>query len=197
LNAQVLGISVDHIPCLKAWAESLGGVSYPLLSDFWPHGRVSELYGVFRSEGHSERAIFVIDRDGMICSMELYDLDDQPENQDLWRILERLEPDIRLSTPEVRPVQAEPLPQTAPLPQEGIVMYCTPWCPDCRRARSWMQERGLKWTEVNINQNPAAEAQVKTWGNGYRITPTFDVYGTIVLDFKIDQLEAALKGRIT
>ncbi|HBX68522.1 MAG TPA: hypothetical protein DEH25_03835, partial [Chloroflexi bacterium] len=40
LNAQVLGISVDHVPCLQAWAESLGGISYPLMSDFWPHGAV-------------------------------------------------------------------------------------------------------------------------------------------------------------
>ena len=49
LNAQVLGISVDHVPCLTAWAESLGGIHYPLLSDFWPHGSVAERYGVLRS----------------------------------------------------------------------------------------------------------------------------------------------------
>ena len=66
-NTQVLGISVDHVPCLKAWAESLGGISYPLLSDFWPHGAVARQYGVFREEaGHSERALFVVDKQGII-----------------------------------------------------------------------------------------------------------------------------------
>jgi peroxiredoxin len=65
LDAQVLGVSIDHIPCLKAWAESMGGINYPLMSDFWPHGRVANLYGVFREkEGDSERAIFVIDKRG-------------------------------------------------------------------------------------------------------------------------------------
>ncbi len=48
MQTQVLGLSVDSAPCLKAWAESLGGISYPLLSDFYPHGRFAELYGVLR-----------------------------------------------------------------------------------------------------------------------------------------------------
>ena len=50
LDAQVLGISVDHVPCMKAWAESLGGINYPLLSDFWPHGEVCDRYGVMLYE---------------------------------------------------------------------------------------------------------------------------------------------------
>ncbi len=66
LNAQVLGISVDHVPCLKAWAESLGGISFPLLSDFSPQASVAKKYGVRRKEGFSERAIFVLDKFGII-----------------------------------------------------------------------------------------------------------------------------------
>jgi peroxiredoxin len=40
VNAQVLGISVDHVWSHKAFAEQLGGLSYPLLADFYPHGEV-------------------------------------------------------------------------------------------------------------------------------------------------------------
>lgn len=189
LNAQVLGISIDHIPCLKAWADSLGGISYPLLSDFWPHGRISELFGVLRPEGYSERAIFVIDRQGLLCSMEVYPDDQQPNNQDLWNILERLEP----ASPSVIEMDASKPPQT--LLHGGIIMYCTPWCSDCRRARVWFQEQGLEITEVNIIGNPVAEEQVKAWGNGYKITPTFDIDGIIVVDFKVDQIMEALRER--
>jgi peroxiredoxin len=37
-DAQVMGLSIDTIPTIKAWAKSLGSITYPLLSDFWPHG---------------------------------------------------------------------------------------------------------------------------------------------------------------
>jgi len=57
---------VDHVPCLQAWAKSLGGIDYPLLSDFWPHGAVSTAYGVLRPDGFTERAIFIIDGEGII-----------------------------------------------------------------------------------------------------------------------------------
>ncbi len=189
LNAQVLGISVDHVPCLKAWADSLGGVSYPLLSDFWPHGRIAEFFGILRPEGYSERAVIVIDRQGVLCSMEVYPIEQQPDNLEVWTILERLEPDRMngLDAVESDPVQI--------YPQGRIIMYCTPWCSDCRKARVWFNEQGLEIIEVNIIGNPAAEAQVKAWGNGYRITPTFDIDGIIVVDFKVDQIIDALRKR--
>ena len=47
-DAQVLGISVDSVPCNTAWAKSLGGLSYDLLSDFNPKGAVAKLYGAYR-----------------------------------------------------------------------------------------------------------------------------------------------------
>ena len=62
-GAEVVGISIDSSYANKAWADSLGGLSYPLLSDFYPHGAVAAAYGILRAEGMSERAVFVIDRD--------------------------------------------------------------------------------------------------------------------------------------
>ncbi len=90
LNAQVLGVSVDHIPCLKAWSESLGGINFPLLSDFSPFGAVADLYGVRRNEGFSERAIFVIDKEGFIRYIDIHDIGDRPSNEVLFKELERI-----------------------------------------------------------------------------------------------------------
>ena len=90
-NTQVLGISVDSSDCQRAWAKSLGRIdNYPLLSDFWPHGEVARKYGVFREEGYSERALFVIDKEGVIRYVDVHDFNDQPENEVLFRELEKL-----------------------------------------------------------------------------------------------------------
>jgi glutaredoxin len=186
LNAQVLGISVDHVPCLKAWAESLGGINYPLLSDFWPHGAVAKKYGVLRKEGYTERAIFVIDRQGVIRYIDIHDIDDQPSNEELLEELRRIDPQAAAAAPaEEKPVA---------LPHGGIVMYCTAWCPDCKRARAWLAERKLEYTEVDINAVPGAAAQVRQWGGGNLITPVFDIDGTIIVDFDVEKLEEILKG---
>jgi peroxiredoxin len=83
-SAQVLGVSIDHIPCLKAWAKSLGGISFPLLSDFNPFGAMAAAYGVKRDEGFSERAIFIIDRDGIIRYIDIHDISDKPKNDLLF-----------------------------------------------------------------------------------------------------------------
>jgi glutaredoxin len=188
LNAQVLGISVDHVPCLKAWAESLGGIHFPLLSDFWPHGRVAEQYGVLRAEGHSERAIFVIDGRGIIRYIDVHAIDDQPDNEVLFAELARLAP--ASAAPAAAPA---PGPAAAELPHGGIVMYCTPWCPDCRNARQWLKACDLPFTEVDVTRNPDAGAQVRRWNNGSLVTPTFDIDGVIVPDFDVTRLREILK----
>ena len=67
-DAVVLGVSIDPQPSKAAWAQTLGSISFDLLSDFHPHGEVAQKYGVFRQkEGFSERAVFVIDKDGLIA----------------------------------------------------------------------------------------------------------------------------------
>jgi glutaredoxin len=184
LNAQVLGISIDHVPCLVAWAESLGGINYPLMSDFWPHGAVAEKYGVLRSEGYSERALFIIDKEGIIQYVDIHDIDDQPDNEVALAELRRIDPEAAASAP------AEP--EEVALPHGGIVMYCTRWCTDCRRARAWLRARDLDYTEVDLNAVPGAAAQVREWAGGKLVTPTFDIDGTIILDFDVEKLEGVL-----
>lgn len=184
MNAQVLGISIDHVPCLQAWAESLGGINYPLLSDFWPHGDIASRYGVLREEGYSERALFILDRDGIIRYIDVHDIDEQPSNDVLFEEIRRMDPVAAAAEPE------EPEPEA--LPSGGIVMYCSKWCPDCKKARAWLQERNLAFTEVDVWTTQGAAAQVRAWADGKLITPTFEIDGNIVLDFNVEELEKIL-----
>jgi peroxiredoxin len=89
LNAHVLAISVDAGPSKKAWADSLGGISYDLLSDFHPHGKVATDYGVMRTDGISERAIFVVGKDGKISWAKQYQIPEQPDLGELFKALEK------------------------------------------------------------------------------------------------------------
>lgn len=65
-DTQVLGISCDSVYSHTAWSEYLGTLSFPLLSDFWPHGDANSKFGVFEPDGAGVRATFAIDRDGII-----------------------------------------------------------------------------------------------------------------------------------
>jgi mycoredoxin len=58
---------------------------------------------------------------------------------------------------------------------EAITMYTTAWCPDCRRAKSFMKERGVEFREVNIEEDPTAEEIVMQANNGKRKVPTLKV----------------------
>ncbi len=90
LNTQVLGISVDSAPVHKAWAEQLGGIDYPLLADFYPHGEVAKKYGILRDEGYSERATFVIDKQGIVRQIEVHEIGKVPDRARLLEFLKRL-----------------------------------------------------------------------------------------------------------
>jgi len=88
MDAAVLGISVDAQPSKAAWARALGTISFDLLSDFHPHGGVAEKYGVYRAnDGISERAIFVVDKQGTIAWAKVYDIPQQPDNRDVLEAL--------------------------------------------------------------------------------------------------------------
>ncbi len=90
-NAVLLGISVDNIPTLFAWTGEMGDLWFPVLSDFWPHGAVSKKYGILRSDGVSERAIFVIDKKGVIRYIDVHDINKRPALEVLIKELEKLQ----------------------------------------------------------------------------------------------------------
>ena len=89
-EAILLGITVDNIPTLFAWTNQMGKLWFPVLSDFWPHGTVAKKYGVLRSNGVSERALFVIDKKGIIRYIDVHDINKRPPLEDLVTALEKL-----------------------------------------------------------------------------------------------------------
>jgi mycoredoxin len=58
---------------------------------------------------------------------------------------------------------------------EPITIYSTGWCPDCRRAKSFLEERGVEFREVNIEQDADGEAIVIKANHGKRKVPTIKV----------------------
>ena len=67
----------------------MGGISFPMLSDFFPHGEVCEMYDSLRPNGVPKRAVFIIDKQGVVRFTKFYE-GGIPENQDLLAELDRL-----------------------------------------------------------------------------------------------------------
>jgi peroxiredoxin len=93
-DAVLLGITVDNIPTLYAWTKAISnkqeGFWFPVLSDFYPHGLVAKKYGVLRAEGFTERALFVIDKAGVIRFMDIHDINERPPLTALQKALQSL-----------------------------------------------------------------------------------------------------------
>ena len=90
-DAVLLGITVDNIPTLFAWTQEMGGLWFPVLSDFYPHGAVSQKYGILRPSGVSERAVFIVDKEGIIRYIDVHDINKRPPFEVLVKELEKLE----------------------------------------------------------------------------------------------------------
>ena len=79
------------MPSLKAWAEQLGGLPFPPLSDYWPHGAIGKAYGVFNDErGMDKRSAFLVDEKGVIRFAKVYEPGTIPESKDLLEHLRKL-----------------------------------------------------------------------------------------------------------
>jgi peroxiredoxin (alkyl hydroperoxide reductase subunit C) len=69
----------------------MGGIEFPLLSDFWPHGAVAKAYGVLREDaGMSERAVFVIDKNGVVKYIDVHDIGEEPDIEQIFEELGKL-----------------------------------------------------------------------------------------------------------
>lgn len=78
-DTTIIGISVDSLATLFAWTREMGGLWFDVVSDFWPHGKVAKAYGVLRSSGAAERAIFLIDKKGIIRFIHVADINVRPD----------------------------------------------------------------------------------------------------------------------
>lgn len=95
LNAQVLDISVDSIPSHVAWRQKeVGPVKIPLCADFYPHAEVTRKFGILREgppvAGISERAAFIVDKDGKIAFAKVYGISQLPDVNELLQALRDL-----------------------------------------------------------------------------------------------------------
>ncbi len=87
-NAMAVGMSIDSVPCKKAWAESLGIKKTRLLADFWPHGEVAKSFGVFREQnGFSERCNIAMDEKGKILFVKVYPIKQVPDIKEILDII--------------------------------------------------------------------------------------------------------------
>ena len=92
LNSQVLAISCDPVASKEAWGRALGGISYPLVSDFWPHGGVARQYGVFNAEfGRPDRATFIVDKEGIIRWAKAYRSGESPDTDEVLEALRQVQ----------------------------------------------------------------------------------------------------------
>ena len=85
-NTVPLGMSIDTYPSKNAWAKELGIANVKLLSDFWPHGKVAQDYGLFlEDKGFSERANVLIDEAGKVIWVKTYDIPELPDIEEILK----------------------------------------------------------------------------------------------------------------
>lgn len=148
----------------------------------------------------------MIDRRGMIRYIDIHDKDDRPDNDVLREALAQIEAGEAVTaqaggnTVPVEPSAADGVfyepPEESAIPRGEIVLYCAYWCKDCRKARAWLNERGLSYVEVDIDSNVEARRQVRAWSSGKLITPIIEFDGAVILDYDPVKLEEALQKRL-
>ncbi len=91
VNAQVLGISVDSVWSHKAYAEKMG-ITYSLLADFEPKGAVAAKFGLYLSDkGITNRATVIVDKQGVVRHVAVYEILSTRSNQDLVAEIKKLQ----------------------------------------------------------------------------------------------------------
>jgi peroxiredoxin len=89
-NTVPLGLSVDAVPCKKAWAQSLGMTKVDLLADFWPHGGIASRLGIFIDKiGISERANIILDEQRKAIFVKVYPIKDLPDINEVLDFLKK------------------------------------------------------------------------------------------------------------
>lgn len=76
--------------------------------------------------------------------------------------------------------------------QVTVTMYMTTWCPHCRRARAWLEQKGYRFEMRDVDRDDEAAAILSSL-NPRGAVPTFDVGGRVVFGFSPQRLEAAIR----
>lgn len=75
--------------------------------------------------------------------------------------------------------------------QRNVVVYCRSWCPDCTRARIWLESHGIDFTEIDIEEDADAAMRCRELA-GKIVTPTFEIDDEVVVDFDEQRLRRLL-----
>jgi len=86
-DAALVGVSVDPTPSQHAWITQMGGLWFPVVSDFWPHGVFASALGILRPEGITERALLIADKQGIIRYIDVHNINTRP---DLGKLMQAL-----------------------------------------------------------------------------------------------------------
>ena len=89
-DVETVAISCDSTAVHRAWADQKG-FDFPILADFWPHGEVSQAYGVFNERmGVALRGTFIVDREGVVKYKVVHDIPDARDQDEYKRVLEEI-----------------------------------------------------------------------------------------------------------
>ncbi len=75
-----------------------------------------------------------------------------------------------------------------------VAMYCTPWCPECRKARAYLREKGIDYVEIDVSRDREAAKRLRGWTGGFETTPTFNIRGEVIINFDRERLEKILNS---
>ena len=95
------------------------------------------------------------------------------------------------SEPEAQP-SARPAPTAVSIEGVGVVVYTTSWCSVCKRAKSWMNQKGIAYDERDIESSTDYAREMRAL-NPRGSIPTFDVEGTVLVGFSENGLTAAMQ----
>jgi len=74
----------------------------------------------------------------------------------------------------------------------GLIVYCRSWCPDCRRAKQWLDDHGIAYQEVDVDEDRDARTRAADLNEGRLHTPTFEIGGEFCVDFKPNRIRELL-----
>lgn len=77
-------------------------------------------------------------------------------------------------------------------PPETVTMFSTTWCGYCRRLKRQMQEAGIEFREVDLDDDPSYDDRIIATTGGYRTVPTLDVNGRLLVNPTLREVQSAL-----
>jgi len=79
-------------------------------------------------------------------------------------------------------------------PSRQVTMYSTTWCGYCRRLKRQMDEAGISYSEVDLDEDPSHDDRIIATTGGYRTVPTLEINGELLVNPSLRQVEEALEA---